>query len=159
VSLKHRRRNGRISQKPSKTRMESWRFEKPFGSAERNVTAPWRSYSPAGALLSRYIVHVRGEAAFSDRFEERQGPLRCRKCQQYNHKEDRCPNPAACGKCAGNHRVDQCTSDTHKCASWQGTHAVTVRNRPTWDEAWKVIRQREQEMIARLTNPLPYGSQ
>lgn len=31
------------------------------------------------ALLSRRIVHVRGEAAFSDRFYERQRPLRCRK--------------------------------------------------------------------------------
>ena len=112
----------------------------------------------AEALLNRRIVHVRGEAAFSDRFYERQRPLRCRKCQQYNHKEDRCPNSEACGKCAGNHRVDQCTSDTLKCASCQGNHAVTDRNCPKWDEAWKVIRRREQEMIARRTDPLPYGS-
>jgi hypothetical protein len=113
----------------------------------------------AEALLRRRIVHVRGEAAFSDRFYERQRPLRCRKCQQYNHKEDRCPNSEACGKCAGNHRVEQCTSDTLKCASCQGNHAVTDRNCPKWDEAWKVIRRREQEMIARRTEPLPYGSQ
>ncbi|KAJ5215588.1 uncharacterized protein N7498_001995 [Penicillium cinerascens] len=89
----------------------------------------------AEALLRRRIVHVRGEAAFSDRFYERQRPLRCRKCQQYNHKEDRCPNSEACGKCAGNHRVEQCTSDTLKCASCQGNHAVTDRNCPKWDEA------------------------
>ena len=111
------------------------------------------------ALLSRRIVHVRGEAAFSDRFYERQRPLRCRKCQQYNHKEDRCPNPEACGKCAGHHRVEQCTSDITKCAACQGNHAVNDRNCPKWDEAWKVIRRREQEITARRTDPLPNGSQ
>jgi hypothetical protein len=113
----------------------------------------------ADALLSRRIVHVHGEAAFSDRFYERQRPLRCRKCQQYNHKEDRCPNSEACGKCAGNHRVDQCTSGVLKCAACQGNHAVNDRNCPKWDEAWKMIRRREQEMIARRTDPLPHGSQ
>ena len=113
----------------------------------------------AQALLSRRIVHVRGEAAFSDRFYERQRPLRCHKCQQYNHKEDRCPNTEACGKCAGHHRVEQCTSDTTKCAACQGNHAVNDRNCPKWDEAWKVIRQREQEMTARRTDSLHNGSQ
>jgi hypothetical protein len=107
----------------------------------------------ADALLSRRIAHVRGEAAFPDTFYERQRPLRCRKCQQYNHKEDRCPNLEACGRCAGDHRVDQCISDTTKCAACQGNHAVTDRNCPKWDEAWKVIRRREQEMRARRTGP------
>ncbi|KAJ5215604.1 reverse transcriptase [Penicillium cinerascens] len=50
----------------------------------------------AEALLSRRIAHVYGEAVFSDTFYERPRPLRCRKCQQYNHKEDRCPNSVAC---------------------------------------------------------------
>jgi hypothetical protein len=113
----------------------------------------------ADALLSRRIAHVRGEAAFSDRFYERQRPLRCRKCQQYNHKEDRCPNPEACGKCAGHHRIEQCTSDGTKCAACQGNHAVNDRNCPKWDEAWKVIRRREQEMIARRADSLHNGSQ
>lgn len=97
----------------------------------------------AQVLLSRRIVHVRGEAAFPDRFYERQRPLRCRKCQQYNHKEERCPNPEACGKCAGHHRVEQCTSDITKCTACQGNHTVNDRNCPKWDEAWKVIRRLE----------------
>lgn len=97
----------------------------------------------AQALLSRRVVHVRGEAAFSDRFYERQRPLRCGKCQQYNHKEERCPNAEACGKCAGHHRVEQCTSDITKCTACQGNHTVNDRNCPKWDEAWKVIRRLE----------------
>lgn len=113
----------------------------------------------AEALLNRRIAHVRGEAAFSDRFHERPRPLRCRKCQQYNHKEDRCPNPEACGKCAGNHRVEQCTSEATKCAACQGDHAVNDRNCPKWEEAWKTIRRREQAMTGRRTDSLPYGSQ
>lgn len=113
----------------------------------------------ADALLNRRIAHVRGEAAFSDRFHERPRPLRCRKCQQYNHKEDRCPNPEACGKCAGHHRAEQCTSDVVQCAACQGNHAVTDRDCPKWDEAWKVIRRREREMTARRPDSLPYGSQ
>jgi hypothetical protein len=43
-----------------------------------------------------------------------------------SHKEDRCPNPEACGKCVGHHRVEQCTSDITKCARCQGNHAVTL---------------------------------
>ncbi|KAJ5533354.1 hypothetical protein N7494_009906 [Penicillium frequentans] len=113
----------------------------------------------ADALLNRRIAHVRGEAAFSDRFHERPRPLRCRKCQQYNHKEDRCPNLEACGKCAGHHRTEQCTSDAVKCAACKGSHAVNDRNCPKWDEAWKVIRRREQVMVARRPDSLPYGSQ
>ena len=113
----------------------------------------------ADALLSRRIAHVRGEAAFPDNFYERQRPLRCRKCQQYNHKEDRCPNLEACAKCAGNHRVVQCTSEVTKCAACQGNHAVNDRNCPKWDEAWKALRRREQEMIARRADPLSYGRQ
>ncbi|KAJ5543842.1 hypothetical protein N7494_005121 [Penicillium frequentans] len=113
----------------------------------------------AEALLTRRIAHVRGEAAFSDRFHERPRPLRCRKCQQYNHKEDRCPNSVACGKCAGHHRAEQCTSNTVTCAACQGNHTVKDRNCPKWDEAWKVIRRREQVTAARRPDSLPYGSQ
>lgn len=113
----------------------------------------------AEALLGRRIAHVRGEATFSDTFHERLRPLRCRKCQQYNHKEDRCPNLEACGKCAGSHRVDQCTSDVTKCAACQGNHAVNDRNCPKWDEAWKAIRRREQDMAARRMGSRSHGSQ
>ncbi|KAJ5264802.1 hypothetical protein N7505_007595 [Penicillium chrysogenum] len=45
------------------------------------------------ALLSRRIVHVRGEAAFSDRFYERQRPLRCRKVNSKTGAQT--PRPAA----------------------------------------------------------------
>lgn len=113
----------------------------------------------AEALLSRRIAHVYGEAVFSDTFYERPRPLRCRKCQQYNHKEDRCPNSVACGKCAGNHRMDDCTSDVLKCAACQGNHAANDRHCPKRDEAWKLIRRREQEIAARRTGLPPHGSQ
>lgn len=68
-------------------------------------------------------------------------------------------NPEACGKCAGNHRVDQCTSNITKCAACQGNHAVNDRNCPKWEEAWKVIRRREQDTAVRRLGPVPYGSQ
>lgn len=112
----------------------------------------------AEALLSRRIAHVHGEAVFTDSFYERQRPLRCRKCQQYNHKADRCPNSEACAKCAGNHRMDDCTSDVLKCAACQGNHTANDRQCPKWDEAWKLIRRREQERAARRTDLPPHGS-
>ncbi|CAI7628149.1 unnamed protein product [Penicillium manginii] len=148
-------RNGKISQEASKTRTVSQSGKKRY----RSMAIYLCRQANADALLSRRIAHVRGEAAFSDRFYERQRPLRCRKCQQYNHKEDRCPNPEACGKCAGHHRIEQCTSDGTKCAACQGNHAVNDRNCPKWDEAWKVIRRREQEMIARRADSLHNDSQ
>ncbi|OJZ79949.1 hypothetical protein ASPFODRAFT_54286 [Aspergillus luchuensis CBS 106.47] len=58
-------------------------------------------------LLNRKIVHVRGEAAFADIFYRRERLLRCRNCQKYGHKEARCPNPTACGKCAACHPTEE----------------------------------------------------
>jgi hypothetical protein len=113
----------------------------------------------AESLLTRRIVHVRGEASFSDLFYERQRPLRCHKCQQYNHKEDRCPNPVACSKCAGNHRGDQCTSEITKCAACRGDHAVTDRKCPAWEKEWDAIRRKEQETATRRSGTRSNGSQ
>ncbi|KAJ5117672.1 hypothetical protein N7448_011304 [Penicillium atrosanguineum] len=62
---------------------------KRYGSIAIYLSRP----GDAETLLNRRIAHVRGEAVFSDRFYERPRTLRCRKYQQYNHKEDRCPNP------------------------------------------------------------------
>lgn len=55
--------------------------------------------------------------------------------------------------------MDQCTSEATKCAACQGNHAVYDRNCPKWEEAWKLIRQREQAMTARRTDSLPNGNQ
>ena len=35
-------------------------------------------------------------------------PLRCYKCQQYNHLRVRCPHTARCGVCSGRHETDEC---------------------------------------------------
>lgn len=40
---------------------------------------------------------------------------RCYQCLGYNHNSSDCLNEIACGKCAGKHKSDVCTSSTEKC--------------------------------------------
>lgn len=42
---------------------------------------------------------------------------RCNHCQLYNHYKDKCNNTAVCGKCAGPHETQTCTSDQKKCVN------------------------------------------
>jgi hypothetical protein len=42
---------------------------------------------------------------------------RCFKCSMYGHIEKYCKKEMVCPKCAGNHKVHDCTSETVKCAN------------------------------------------
>lgn len=45
-------------------------------------------------------------------------PMRCKKCQEYQHTQKYCPksvNLFICGKCAQNHKTEECTSNESKC--------------------------------------------
>ena len=43
--------------------------------------------------------------------------LKCYKCQLYHHKGNDCKNRIACGKCAGEHDIKQCQSETKECVN------------------------------------------
>ena len=40
---------------------------------------------------------------------------RCFNCSGFNHRANTCQEPAACTKCAGNHQIGNCNSETLKC--------------------------------------------
>lgn len=43
--------------------------------------------------------------------------IRCFKCQQFGHHAGICKSIQHCVRCAGNHSIDQCTSDSECCAN------------------------------------------
>lgn len=97
----------------------------------------------AQSLLSRRIVHIRGEAVFAEAYVYRNRPLRCRNCQQYGHKAARCRNETACERCAEPHTSAECTSSIVRCAACDiEGHAVSDPDCETWKKEWEKIRSR-----------------
>lgn len=43
--------------------------------------------------------------------------LRCLNCYGYHHRCDGCRTAAVCGKCAGKHRTEKCTSNIRRCVN------------------------------------------
>lgn len=55
------------------------------------------------------------------------GLQRCQNCQGYGHLLETCSAKPQCGKCAGPHPADICTSDRVTCALCGGPHTSTSR--------------------------------
>jgi hypothetical protein len=90
----------------------------------------------AQTLLTKGIMDVGGEMAYTRTYESRQVPIRCFKCHQYGHQEARCKaTKVVCGKCAqGGHGARECTSTSTRCAACQGPHPATDRACPRYME-------------------------
>lgn len=55
---------------------------------------------------------------------------RCYKCQAFGHMSFSCKGVQHCSKCAGDHRVDACTSDFEKCYNClEAGHTDTAEHR------------------------------
>ncbi len=122
---------------------------KPYGSMAVYLSKE----KDAQFLLNRRIVHIRGEAAFTEVYLRRERPVRCRNCQKYGHKQARCPNSTACGRCAGPHPTDECESGEVRCAACGGGHPVTHPDCIRWKEGLSHIRRQKD----RARVPLPSG--
>jgi hypothetical protein len=116
---------------------------KPYGS----MIVYLAKESDAARLLHRKIVQIRGEAAFTSQYQHRERPLRCRNCQQYNHKEARCHNPTVCEKCAGPHKTPTCKAETYHCGACGGDHQASDPICSRWEEEKSKIRSQKRDYI------------
>ena len=67
-------------------------------------------------------------------------PLRCGRCQGYNHHARFCRRPVRCGRCAGPHLTGGCDSETLRCVACRGPHAVKDSSCPTWRMEFMINR-------------------
>jgi hypothetical protein len=96
--------------------------EKKYGS----MVIYLASREDATKLLRDGSFDVEGEMSYIRPFEQRPGPIRCRKCHQFNHIAHRCPSSQMiCAKCAQpGHEAQSCTCNEVKCAVCHGPHAT-----------------------------------
>jgi hypothetical protein len=83
----------------------------------------------------------------------RKEPIRCLKCQQWNHYAKECiADHDTCGNCAEHHRTNQCPDHTkQRCASCNSTdHASWSRECPTFMRKVEECNRRNPE------NSLPF---
>lgn len=111
------------------------------------------SIKAANKVITQGLVHE-GEVKYCDRFIRDARITQCLRCSKYGHIARRCKHQAACGRCAGNHTVRECTKGetARKCALCNGNH-----------QAWAIscqYRQREVERanLALRTTPALFES-
>jgi hypothetical protein len=102
--------------------------------------------SDAEKLLREVRVDIDGETAFARPYERRVGPIRCFKCQQFNHVAAKCPSPqVVCSRCASaGHGSRECTSERIKCATCGGPHS-------TFDQGCRAYKMECEKTSSRRT--------
>lgn len=78
-------------------------------------------------------------------------PLRCFKCQKYGHGSNRCTGKEICSKCAGDHPVENCSSDTVCCAN-----CTTARDHAASDRACPVYIKEKQVLVIKHTENITF---
>ena len=77
-------------------------------------------------------------------------PIRCYKCQRFNHFERHCNSSVpVCGKCSGNHPTDKCNRDGQsgpssdtllKCSNCKGEHPASSKDCPNYRKVKKILK-------------------
>lgn len=116
---------------------------KPYGS----MIAYLSKASDASRLLHRKMVQIRGEVSFTSEYQYQQRPMRCRNCQKYGHKEARCKNQTVCGRCAGSHKVIECTVAERKCGACGGGHEASYSGCSQWKDEITKLRNRNGAQV------------
>ncbi|CAD6577569.1 MAG: hypothetical protein ASARMPREDX12_008399 [Alectoria sarmentosa] len=81
----------------------------------------------------------RGKRHGCEREDNKDGLLRCSRCQDYGHLFDKCSAPHRCGNCAGWHPTTTCKLKRRKCASCGGGHRAGKKSCPAKSKARKSI--------------------
>ena len=68
-------------------------------------------------------------------------PMRCYKCQEFNHHKGKCEKQEKCGKCSKtSHITDECPTPTeYCCANCQGDHPVWSRDCPIFQYEHSIV--------------------
>ena len=122
----------------------------------RDVVSAVRLRATDRALTRQVMVELTGEAAAADKLDlgvwgryslrmYDKEPLRCYKCQRYNHLQGRCQHAVKCGVCSQGHATEVCIR-RHKA---QQTTAARCPNCAGRHHAW---HPRCPERLRRLPN-------
>lgn len=78
-------------------------------------------------LIDRQRVYIGWERC---RVVEATDVMRCFNCSEYGHKAASCQKPACCPKCAGDHQVNECSSEFAKCIN---CHLLNTNRTSSYD--------------------------
>lgn len=67
-----------------------------------------------------------------EEFTFKRKPLRCYKCQSFNHTAKWCGKSVKCGKCAESHNTKDCSSECTKCCNCSNDHPAWSRQCPAY---------------------------
>ena len=69
-------------------------------------------------------------------------PLRCYRCQRLGHTALGCNARKRCLKCGGEHLIEQCKSDTEKCANCKGCHTANSKRCRVYQTACDIEKEK-----------------
>ena len=76
----------------------------------------------------------------------------CFQCQGFNHDARSCNNTQVCAKCGGNHRLNDCTSNTEKCVNCEHKGHVNINHRTNG-----IMCPIYNEELSRIKNKTDHG--
>ena len=87
----------------------------------------------------------------SCRVYDRSQTRRCNNCQHFGHFAKECPtaDEPSCGKCSGDHRTDQCSSEEKKCINCVRKN-VAESNHTAFDHKCPTLMKHEQEQAQKI---------
>lgn len=77
-------------------------------------------------------------------------PIRCTKCQGYNHTESDCKSTVKCPRCSGEHSYAQCTKTDQekKCPNCGNSHSAGYKGCPAHKNEVKVIKTQINDNVS-----------
>ena len=88
----------------------------------KNNTNSFQAFASVSATLREGFTYYKNKVTIglaSCKIYDRYHVKRCNVCQHFGHYARDCPTPDehACAKCSGNHKTDECVSETPKCVN------------------------------------------
>src|ERR1700716_556453 len=130
--------------------MKAYWLSKPSNKESGSMAVYLDSWEVAQQVVREGIFVIGANAAYPAPFIQMEKPLRCYRCNHYEHMQSKCKatNPR-CGRCAGTHETRDCPGGPNKCAACGGAHRVTDQRCKIWQKQKEQLDRRLQRQRQR----------
>ena len=130
--------------------MKAYWLSKPSNKESGSMAVYLDSWEVAQQVVREGIFIIGANAAYPAPFIQMEKPVRCYKCNHYDHVQSKCKatNPR-CGRCAGVHETRDCPGGPNKCAACGGVHRVTDQRCKIWQKQKEQLDRRLQRQRQR----------
>lgn len=103
-------------------------LRKPNDAKSHSITLSLLNAEEADRCINEGIIINYCHYYNVEKYTPQYSPTLCYKCLHYGHKASQCKRPQACMNCSGKHHVNDCTSETLKCAGCGKEHQANHRD-------------------------------